>query len=353
MPAMRSDFPTTLGMLLFLSPLLPGTAAGQALAPGADVPGGTLVVAGMAAEEVWLLDLPAGTRRAVIPTRTAPHEVAASADGRTAVVTNYGGREAAGNLIQVLDVEAGTVVRELVVDGYERIHGAAFLPGDSLLIVTSERTGELVVVGTDDGRVRWTVPTGGRASHMLAPGGDWIYTANIVDGTVSRVDPSGEHPTLVWPAGTRTEGIAATPDGAEGWTGSMEGGDVVGIEGATGREVARIGGLQVPYRLAVTPDGATVVVTDPEAEQLVLVDRSAGTIRARIDVGAAAEAVGEAGGTSPQGFALSPDGRWAFVSTKGIDRVTVVDLAAARVVGFLDAPAGPDGIAFVGAPGDP
>lgn len=49
---------------------------------------------------------------------------------------------------------------------------------------------------------------------------------------------------------------------------------------------------------------------------------------------------------SPQGFTLSPDGRWAFVSTKGIDRVAAIDHAVPRVFRFLETGAGPDGVAF-------
>ena len=75
-------------------------------------------------------------------------------------------------------------------------------------------------------------------------------------------------------------------------------------------------------------------------------DRAAGTVAARVDIGAAAREAGLAGDASPQGFVLSPDGAWAFVSTKGLDRVAVVDLAARRVTAFLEAGAGPDGIAF-------
>jgi DNA-binding beta-propeller fold protein YncE len=314
-------------------------------AQGLGGPQGTLLVAGMDADAVWLIDLPSGRARAVVETHIAPHEVAVSNDGSVALVTNYGDERGPGNLIQVVDVVSGRVIDEIVVDGYERLHGAAFLPGDSLFALTSERTGEVLIMGIDDGEVRRSLATGGRASHMLALGGQWIYTANISDGTVSRIDPSGEIGPDVWPAGTRTEGLAATPDGSEGWTGSMDGGEVTGVDGATGAVVARIVGLQVPYRLAVTPDGGTIVVSDPEAEQLVLIDRASSTIAARIDIAAAAERAGLAGGTSPQGFALSRDGRWAFVSTKGIDRVALVDLAAASVVGFISSPMGPDGIA--------
>ncbi len=316
---------------------------------GAQVPMrpvGTVLVAGMDDDSVWLIDAATGALRAAVSTHIAPHEIAVSSDGATAVVTNYGDERGPGNLFQVIDVRAAALTGERTVEGYERIHGAAFLPGDSLLAMTSERTGEVLIVGLGDGGIRRVLATGGRASHMLALGGDWIYTANITDGTVSRIDPSGAAEARTWPAGTRTEGIAATPDGREGWTGSMEGGEVVGVEGATGRIVARVEELQVPYRLAVTPDGTTVLVSDPPAEQLVLIERASGRVRARIDIGAAAAREGFPADTSPQGFALSRDGRWAFVSTKGIDRVAVVDLDSTQVVGFYETGAGPDGVAF-------
>lgn len=341
----------TLAALAALVPLVALAGPTSAAAQSAEGPVGTLLVAGMDADAVWLVDLATGQRRAVVETHIAPHEVAVSNEGSLALVTNYGDERGPGNLVQVVDVASGAVIDEIVVDGYERLHGAAFLPGDSLFALTSERTGEILIVGLDDGAVRRSLETGGRASHMLALGGPWIYTANITDGTVSRIDPSGGSSPDVWAAGTRTEGMAATPDGREGWTGSMEGGDVTGIDGATGAVVARVTGLQVPYRLAITPDGATVVVSDPEAEEVVLIDRSTGMIAARVDIAAAAARGGFTAGTSPQGFTLSRDGRWAFVSTKGIDRVALIDLATAEVVAFIESPAGPDGIAVSPATG--
>jgi DNA-binding beta-propeller fold protein YncE len=313
--------------------------------PSQEGPTGTVIVANMDAGTVWFVDAATGDRRGLVETRSAPHEVAVSNDGRLVAITNYGGQQAVGNVVQIADVAGARLVRELTIEGFERLHGVAFLPGDSLLVLTSERTGEILVVSASDGRLRRKVPTGGRASHMLARGGRWLWVANIVDGSIARVDPSGREETRTWPVGaTRTEGVAAAPDGSEGWTGSMESGVVVGMD-AEGNEVARVGGLQVPYRLAVTPDGTTVVVSDPPAAALVLIDRRRGTVAARVDVGSAAREAGLGGESSPQGFTLSADGRWAFLSTQGLDRVVVVDLRSRAVVGFLEAGAGPDGIA--------
>jgi DNA-binding beta-propeller fold protein YncE len=331
-------------------PMIAALATGLALAsarPAAaqSLPAGTMLVSNMDATSVWLVDLPSGTRRATIPARAAPHEVAVSSDGRVAVVTNYGA-PGAGNLLQVVDVAAGTVARELVREGRERLHGAAFLPGDSLLALTSERTEEILVVSLADGTVRRAMPTGGGAPHMLAIGGPWIWTANIVGGSVARIDPTGRIDTRTWPAGSRTEGVATTPDGTEGWTASMETGTVVGVSGQTGEVVARVDGLGVPYRLVITPDGGTVVVSDPGREQVVLIDRARGTIATTVDVRATAEARGLGAEPSPQGLTLTPDGAWALVSAKGIDRVAVIHLASGSVHRFIEAGDGPDGIAF-------
>ncbi len=322
---------------------LTGTVAAPTLSAVPQEPRGTILVANMSARTVWLIDAETGEKRAEITTREDPHEIAVSSSGRTAAITNYGSGD--GNIVQFVNVSSGALIREITIEGYQRLHGAAYLPGDTLLALTSERTGEVLVVSAENGGIRRKLETLGQASHMLALGGDWIYTANITSGTVSRIDPSGAQPTLTWAAGERTEGVAATPDGSEGWTGSMTTGLVVGVEGATGREVARIEGLTVPYRLAITPDGRTVVVSDPGSGVLGLIDRETGALET-VDIGQAARTAGLTGDPSPQGFALDPSGGWAYVSTKSLNRVAIIDLAARRVTGFVETGVGPDGIAF-------
>lgn len=343
LPPFRSSTRVPLGMLLVLTL---GFAAGDGTALAAAQTTGTIIVANQGDDSVWLVDLATGERRAIVATHIAPHEIAVTRDGATAAVTNYGDRRGPGNVVQFVNLREGSVEHEITVEGQQRLHGAAYLPGDSLLALTSERTGEILIVGVGDGVVRRALPTLGRGSHMLALGGQWIYSANITDGTVTRMDLNGSTPTAVWSAGTRTEGLAATADGSQGWTASMDSGTVIGVDGATGHIVARVGGLKVPYRLAITPDGATVVISDPESGALVLVDRLLGAVTATISIDAASEAAGHGPSASPQGFTLSPDGRWAFVAANAINQVAVVDLGARRVTRFVEAGQRPDGMGF-------
>lgn len=81
-----------------------------------------------------------------------------------------------------------------------------------------------------------------------------------------------------------------------------------------------------PYNLDVTPDGRRLVVTYKGGRAVGVWDLETGTERARV----------ETSRRLPHGIALSPDGRYAFVSVEGVGgepgAVDVVDLAAGRRV---------------------
>ncbi|MEE8061680.1 MAG: hypothetical protein V3T16_07605, partial [Gemmatimonadales bacterium] len=66
---------------------------------------GTLVVANMADNTATVIDLESETVLATLPTGPAPHEIAVTADGRYAVITNYGVRGGPGNSLTVIDLQ--------------------------------------------------------------------------------------------------------------------------------------------------------------------------------------------------------------------------------------------------------
>ncbi|HEY9225940.1 MAG TPA: hypothetical protein VIP11_04790, partial [Gemmatimonadaceae bacterium] len=68
-------------------------------------PTGTVIVSNMNDHTVTLIDAASGRVVATLPTGEGPHEVAASHDGRWALVSNYGVRGKPGSTITVIDVE--------------------------------------------------------------------------------------------------------------------------------------------------------------------------------------------------------------------------------------------------------
>ena len=107
---------------------------------------GTVIVANMGDNTATLLDVASRRVVATLPTGNGAHEVAVSHDGRWAVVSNYGVRGAPGNSLTVIDVPAAVVARTIDLGEFRRPHGSAFLPGDSLFVVTSEVSKAIVLV---------------------------------------------------------------------------------------------------------------------------------------------------------------------------------------------------------------
>lgn len=327
-----------------------------ALAPAAvhaqarATPAGTIVTSNMNDNTASVIDAASGRVLATLPTGTGPHEVAISHDGRWAAVSNYGSRQAPGNSITIIDVAHATVTRTLDLGEHRRPHGMAFLPGDSLLAVTSEVSQAILIVNAASGAVVRVRPTGGRLTHMLAVSADGrrMITANIGSGTISLLRPLGADSATTIAVAAAPEGIAISPDGRTGWAGSDRDSVVVVVDLDRALPVDTLRGFGLPYRLAVTPDGRKVVITDPVRAEVRIVD--AATRRAlrtlHIDGDSLVSTAEVPGSPSPEGVTISRDSRWAFVTLQGRNRVITIDLDAARIVSSAPTGTWSDGVGF-------
>ena len=322
----------------------------EAIASAGTSPSGTVIVANMGDNTATLLDVATKRVVATLPTGNGAHEVAVSHDGRWAVVSNYGVRGAPGNTLTVIDVAAAVVARTIDLGEFRRPHGSAFLPGDSLFVVTSEVSKAVVLVDFKQGTVVGSIPTNHPASHMLAMTADAnrIYTSNVADGTVSELDVPGRKFIREFTVAPAVEGIAVAPGGEQVWVGSNQAKTVTVLEPRAGAPAGTLVGFGMPYRLAVTPDGRTVVISDPPNAVVRIVDRATRQDRATVKIPAeGVQAAAEfPGSPSPEGIILSRDGRTAFVALQGSSRVAIVDVASGSLSGYMPTGAGPDGIAY-------
>ncbi len=332
------------GTACFAITLGTGGAAAQ------DAGSGTLVVANMNDNTATIIDVGSGRTLATLPTGRAPHEIAVTGDGRWAVITNYGDRGAAGRSLTVVDLATVTVARTISMEIYERPHGIAVLPGDSLVAVTSEAQGVVVLVNLHTGDIVTTIPTEGATSHMLAADarGARIFTTNIRDGTISELDVlKGVHVRVIEVAPV-VEGLAVSPDGSQVWVGSNRDKTVSVVDVEAGHVVDVLEGFGFPYRMAITPDGATAVLADPANGEIRIVDTATRRELHRVLVPAEG-LVGSTefpGSASPEGIAMSRDGGRAFVSLQGRNQVAALDLASGSVVATWDTGVWPDGIGY-------
>jgi len=229
-------------------------------------------------------------------------------------------------------------VRTIDLGQYNRPHGMVFLPGDSLVIVTSEASSNVVLVNVVAGTISKAIPTQGRGSHMVGVTRDVMhaYTGNMQSHTVSQIDLRTGAVTKTWPVPNTPEAINVTPDGKEVWVGSNATAKVSVIDVESGAITTAAEGTQWPYRVLFSPDVKTVMLPDLGGETLRFLDRATKRELGRLSFT----------GGGPQGITITPDGRYVLQSLSKQARVAVIDLSTRAVVGYLSAGETPDGVVY-------
>lgn len=140
-----------------------------------------------------------------VPAGPDPHEVIASADGKLAFISNYGG--GAYNTISMVDLEAQKALPRFDLGPLRGPHGLAFVGGE--LYFTAEVNKVIGRYSPTAHKVDWILGTGQNRTHMVWVSRDLdrIYTSNVNSGTISVIEkvtgaPGGGPPPPRGPGGS-------------------------------------------------------------------------------------------------------------------------------------------------------
>src|SRR5687768_15998540 len=233
--------------------LLGGALLAGQLARAADPP--LLLVVNKAEGALSLLDPETLQSKGKVATGQQPHEVAVTADGKLAIVANYGA-QMPGNSLSVIDIQARKEIKRVDLGALRRPHGLAEVDGK--IYFTAEGAYSIGRYDQVAGQIDYIRGTGQNGTHMLVatPDGDKVYTTNVGSNSVTvleRTISAGGPRTTQIPVGKAPEGIAVSPDGKEVWVGHRGGGIAV-IDTATDKVVEEIETPDQLLRLAFTPD---------------------------------------------------------------------------------------------------
>ena len=315
-----------------------GTFLAPANLRAAETPAPALLVLNKEDATLAIVDPLAGKVVDRVPTGEAPHEVAASADGKLAFVANYGARNP-GNTISVIDLVAKKELHLVDLGPLRRPHGIVFV--DEKVYFTAEVNKLIGRYDPAANQIDWLLGTGQNGTHMvlLSKDTNQIFTANIGSDSISAIDrvsgALGWNETVI-PVGKGPEAIDLSPDGKELWTAHSRDGGVSIIDVAT-KKVIQTLDVQTKRsnRLKFTPDGTLVLISDLEGGELVVLDRAAHKQIKRMKLG-----------RSPEGILIPPDGSRAYVAVAGENNVAVIDLKTLEVTGRISVGSGPDGMAW-------
>ncbi len=273
----------------------------------------------------------------------------------------------------------------------------AVSPDGRELYVACEAAGTVVVVDTAAGGVMAEIATGGQPTDVtFSPDGQRAYVTNRLDDSLSVIDTQARRVLATVPVGDEPHGVLTDPSGRLIYVLNTSADSVSVLDAQTLREVRRLAASRGPWSLARSPDGRQIAVTStrsrfvpfraPSVSEVTLIDAGQGIVSRRLDVpdanlmqGIAWHPSGEFAlftldrtknlvpitrleqgwvitnglgivwrdGTvdqvlldepdlcfpDPADVAISPDGRYAFVTSSGSDRVAVIDVE--RLIALL------------------
>ncbi len=349
--------------LLSILVLLAGIFGASAV-HAADTPANALLV--LAKRDGMLLIVDPSSLKVIarVPVGNDPHEVIASADGKTAYASNYGG--GAHNTLAGGDLVAQKALPAIALGPLRGPHGLVFVDGKAWF--TAEAAKAIGRYDPATKRVDWILGTGQNRTHMIyvSPDLKSIVTTNVSSGTVSMIEkvtgggpgrggpgrggpgrggpgpgpggppPEGDWNETVVRVGDGCEGFDVSPDGKEIWVANAADGTVSIIDVASKRVTqtlaADVGGAN---RLKFTLDGKHALISSLRGSEVTVIDAATRKTVKRIAVGRGAA-----------GIVMQPDGARAFVACSPDGYVAVIDLHSMEVVGRIEAGQDPDGLAW-------
>lgn len=302
------------------------------------------------------------------PVGPDPHEVIASADGKTAWVSIYGGGRY--HELSVIDLVGQKALPSFDTGALNGPHGLTFVGGN--LWFTAEGAKAIARLDPQSGKIDWIMGTGQNRTHMLFVTSDekTIYTTNVSSGTVSVIEkvtlppmrpppgmklppgappmgppPGGGPPRMDWnqtviPVGKGDEGFDVSPDGHELWTADAEDGTLSVIDLATRKVAASLDAKTFgANRLKFTPDGKLVFISLLGGEDLVIYDAATRKEVKRVPIGHGAA-----------GILMDAASNRAFISCGPDNYIAIVDLKSLAVTGHVEIGGEPDGLAWAVRP---
>lgn len=295
-----------------------------------------------------------------VPAGPDPHEVAVSADGKTAYISNYGGSDSDYHTISVVDLGSRTALQPIDLGALHSAHGLDFIGGR--LYFTAETNKVIGRYDPSTQKVDWVMGTGQDRTHMIwvAPNLDGIVTSNVNSGTISIIYqfiPPGSGLTpppnarRTWEvtnvrSGGGCEGFDVSPGQKEIWAANAEDNTVTIIDIAARKAIKTVPiSVRGANRLKFTLDGKYVLVSGLGGPSIAS-EKSAPPNLVVIDVSTRKEIKKLSLGGGSGGILMQPDGPRAYVAVSAQNKVAVIDLNKWEVTGEIETGRNPDGMAW-------
>ena len=246
-----------------------------------------------------------------MPVGNDPHEVIASTDGATAYVSNYG--FGAYNTLAVIDLVGHRALPSINLGPLRGPHGLTFVGGKTWF--TAEAAKAIGRYDPATQKVDWILGTGQNRTHMIYVSDDQqrIITTNVSSGTVSIMELEDLHMPGPPPSGMRPPNATHAGPGGPPPGGPMPRKD-------WNETVIRVGNGSEGFD--VSPDHHDVWVANAQDGTISVIDIAAKKVVETIQA--------NVGGANRLKF--TPDGKHVLVSSLGGPDLVIFDAATRRQI---------------------
>lgn len=307
----------------------------------APVAADTLIVGNKVEHTVSFVDLETGEEVRRVETGRAPHEIAVSPDGKTAVVVSYAEAGYVGNSLHLFDVSTGAKTGVIDLGEHRAPHGLKWIGDTDRVIVTTEQSQDVVIVDVTSGSVVTRLETGMQGSHMvsLSPDLTRAYVPNIGSGNFTIFDLASNEKIADVPVAAQSEAVGVDPDGDEIWVSSNAERKVVRFAADDYERLGEFDVPGIPIRVEYSPAGDHVAISLADAGKVLIVDADTTSEVATVDLMASDLAI-------PVTMLWSNDGSRLWVAATGSQTVAEIDAESWSIARTFSVGAGSDGLGF-------
>jgi YVTN family beta-propeller protein len=316
-----------------------------------------ILVANKTDNTLHIIDVETSETLNILETGLEPHEVEITADGKLAVVTNYGNRENPGNSLSVYDLTEFKLLKTIDLGEHTRPHGIQAFGESKKMLVTTEGSNSLLLVDLESGSVEMAVNTTITVSHMVAatPNLKRAFVPSISTGNVTVIDLVNQEVIQQLYSGKGAEGIDVTPNGKEVWVSNRDDNTIAVFDTETLELLHTLDCEDFPIRLKFTPDGTKALVSNARTGDVAVFDTNQKTLLAtiKLDVPLPEEVDDERyfsrqfeGSSIPIGIVV-PNNQKAYVANTNADLVSEIDLETYTITRHFPTGKQPDGINYL------
>jgi YVTN family beta-propeller protein len=268
-----------------------------------------------------------------------PHEIVVSPDRKQLYVSDNGilwMTEAGegGNTISVIDIATMKRVGTIDLGQYRRPHGMDVDRKNGRLVTTIENPDGLLLIDLASRKVLRKYDVKGADPHMvlLSPDGKTAYVSNTASNALAAVNLDSGDVKLI-PSGTRPQGAAWSRDGKSIYLTNSDSNSISIIDPAAARQTGTISTCNGPGRIAVIPDGKTLVYNCQPGQAVGFADLATRKQTTVIPLGG-----------NPLSLTMSNDARLAYAGIQDQDKVIVISVPDRKILRTMQTPkgSGPD-----------